>query len=556
MKFKKLIVNHYVIIFLVTFFSHGLLLVNDGLYWDGWLTKGYLDSGDWLSMKQQTSEMGLPVLGYIMWSLKILKIYDYYKFIAFLMIFLSATLIYSIADRLKFTTKFEGLLIAIIFITLPAYQTSIEISTLNYLILLFLFYLSIFIIVEVRYGNIFKYKSLVNFLALIGLFISFNMNSLLVYFYSFILILAIKEIDFKRGALIGGKQFVINNFYMLALPFIYFGFRKYITPPNGLYQDYHSLNMDPYFIVTLIIQYIRVAVMGQIFNSIMILREYLTLLILVIFCIELYYRYLLLKFKNELHSFSEPWFRDVNVGLITFFSITCLLFAVLPYAVVGLYPAIKGFNTRHSILISLPVALLIISIFRNYSINFKQLDIISRVRFKKTQLIIIYVLIFSFISACNLYYISWEARAIKDNAVLSLLKSRDDIKQYSIYWIDDKYKLGPTGDYSYYEYSSMFKKIWGGESRLGIPFSYYDSEGSILQKGQMNLIHRYNLGDFNAQGPSIFITIKPKMNYSEGELVFLYYKNRLKSVFKKIDMNNFYDSLLSIDYSLLPSNKS
>jgi hypothetical protein len=557
MAINKSVLNHYVIIFIITLLSHGLLLINDGLYWDGWLSKGYLDNGDWESVKQQTFEMGLPVIGYLMWALKVLKIHEYYKLTAFLMIFLSATLIYKIADRLKYTTKFESLLIAVIFVTFPAYQTSIEISTLQYLIFLFLFYLSIFLIVEVKYGDIQRYKYLINFLALVGLFISFNMNSLLVYFYAFILILAIKEININKNLLSEIKKFLIKNLIFILLPFIYFGCRKYLTPPHGLYEGYHSFNLDPIFIISLVIQYIRVSVLGQIFNSLVNLKGCLILLFIGFFCIEIYYRIAVFKFKKGFYSNInvDSWFNTANIRPLAFFSAVCIFTAILPYAVVGLFPAIRGVNTRHSILISLPVALLIISIFRNYSINFNQLDKASRIIFKKTQLIIIWILVLSFIYSCNLYYISWQARAIKDNAVLSILKSKGDIKSHSIYWIDDQYKIGPTAEYSYYEYSSMFKKIWGGESRLGLPLTYYDSNRSILQKGQISMIHRYNLGEFDARGSSLFMTIKPKQNYSEAELVFLYYINRSKSFYKKIDMNNFYDNLLSIEYSLLPPKK-
>ena len=63
-------------LFLILLACHGLLLLNDGIYWDDWLTLGYIRNDDWQSISDQTSEMGLPLLGYFAWSLKLFGIYN------------------------------------------------------------------------------------------------------------------------------------------------------------------------------------------------------------------------------------------------------------------------------------------------------------------------------------------------------------------------------------------------------------------------------------------------------------------------------------------------
>lgn len=538
----------YFWLLLVTITCHGLLLFNGGIYWDDWLSLGYLKSGDWQSLSEQTSEMGLPLLGYFQWSLKLLNIYAYYKIIAFLLIYISAVLIYQTSLNLRILTGMESLLLAIIFIAFPAYQVTVLFCTLNYLFCLFLFYLAAYIYLESLVGTKSTRLILIYKLGAAAIFfISFNLNSLLVYFYAFLLLMFLNQKGKDGGT--GFKTitaFIKTNWLFILLPVMYWAWRNIFTPPHGLYANYHKLDVGVWQIFYLCISFIRVSVFGQFFSAVRDLGDHVTVWLGLLFGAYITYGYVSWKRGAE-NIALDRWFNNKQAIAAFGFGLIALICAIFPYAAVGLGPEFAGFGTRHNVLISLPVAILIVSVFRIYSQSYGQLNHISKNGFKRNQLLILCTLVLSFALSCNHYYISWEARAIKDRAFMYALQSHPELGGYATYWIDDRFPVGPVLEYSYYEYSSIFKTVWGGESRIGVPISYLKVYKEGVSRKDFNLIHRYNLQDFNANGREIILVVKPKIDISEFQLVKSYYANRIRSFLGVDEDGEFLSRILSVE---------
>ena len=542
---KNLIaLSPYVWLLSITIACHGLLLFNDGIYWDDWLTLGYLKNGDWQSLSEQTSEMGLPLLGYFQWSLKLLNIYAHYKVIAFLLIYTAAVLIYKTSINLCVLTGMESLLLAIIFIAFPAYQVSVLFCTLNYLFCLTLFYLAIYIYVKSLGGKRLGLVWALRLAAAVIFFISFNLNSLLVFFYAFLMLMFCNQKS--RGAGLWVEElssFIKANWLFIILPVAYWVLRATFTPPHGLYANYHSLNTSIWQIFYLSTSFIRVSLFGQLFSAISDLGDHVMIWLGVILVANVTYVYLYQR-RGKRNATLESWFNS-KLAIATFvFGLITLICATFPYAAVGLSPEFTGFGTRHNVLISLPFAILMISVFRIYSQSYGQLDDISKIKFKRNQLLIICSLVFAFALSCNHYYISWEARAIKDRAFMHALQSNPQLKNYSIYWIDDKFLTSVANEYSYYEYSSMFKEVWGGESRIGLPISYLVDNPGGVSTGSFNLIHRYNLSEFDLNGKAIVLIIKSRENYSDFQLVKNYYFANMRGYGNKLEVDRFLEQLI------------
>ena len=49
--------------------THGIILLNDGLYWDGWVVDFWQQNGDKNSMRRFYSEVGMPNLYFEHWIL-------------------------------------------------------------------------------------------------------------------------------------------------------------------------------------------------------------------------------------------------------------------------------------------------------------------------------------------------------------------------------------------------------------------------------------------------------------------------------------------------------
>ena len=95
----------YFLIAAVALLCHGLLLLNDGTYWDDWLLKSYLVESNWDALHDMATEMGLPILAHFFWTLTLTGLLGFYKFIAFLSILFSAFLVYRLALQFNWFTR-------------------------------------------------------------------------------------------------------------------------------------------------------------------------------------------------------------------------------------------------------------------------------------------------------------------------------------------------------------------------------------------------------------------------------------------------------------------
>ena len=103
----------------------------------------------------------------------------------------------------------------------------------------------------------------------------------------------------------------------------------------------------------------------------------------------------------------------------------------------------------------------------------------------------------------------------------------DGAKDYSIYWIDDQYPLGgenplDKNNYRFYEWSSIFEKVWGDETRIGIDQRYSTPTWLADYKPYFTKFH--NLSGFDPAGCQATLTIRQgNSDYSAITLVKRYF---------------------------------
>src|SRR5215510_3328902 len=130
--------QHFMILLLLAFVTHGLLLLNDGLYEDDWLVYTKLIQGNSDAIRTEwIGETGLPeaayfhlLMGRLPWILL------GYKFVTFVAVLTIATAAYLIARRTEMVTPQEALLIGVFTLIYPGNQTTVQPITTPY----FLFY--------------------------------------------------------------------------------------------------------------------------------------------------------------------------------------------------------------------------------------------------------------------------------------------------------------------------------------------------------------------------------------------------------------------------------
>jgi len=113
------------------------------------------------------------------------------------------------------------------------------------------------------------------------------------------------------------------------------------------------------------------------------------------------------------------------------------------------------------------------------------------------------VVAFSLTSVDN--YFAWQARWVKDRSLMVNLSHMSDFKRISIFWVDDQFQFQGAPDYAFYDWSSIFKQMWGGESRVGL------SQHFFTPKGWADLISAdplYNLSELDRGGCQAILSIK------------------------------------------------
>ena len=528
-KFFPTIDYGYVIIVASGLLIHGLLLLNDGVYWDGWLIYDIFLEKDWNDYYLWASELGdLPVMTYfyrfLVWIFP--GVIFGYKLVAFLSITFSALFVYMICNELRLTNRKENLFIALLSLSYPAFQVSVELSVNTYLVCYCLFLLACLLAIKSEGENGISHYFL-HFCSFAFFILSFRTNSLLVFYFAFFLIL-ILHIQRKLSLLSVKDVFtkvVPRRLDYFLLPFVYWIIVKAAFPSHGEYSSYHQIDFSPLRIIYIYIRFARNAVYTQLNDS------FLSLINMPVLCLlgllAAYCVYLTFSLNDKV--FFE---RKLKPYSLLFFGFMLLLLGVFAYAAVGEAASSHGWNTRHALLIALPMGIIIVSFGRILFSNKR--GAISKIGFS-----FLVILVMAFTLSTIKYYISWQARWVKDRSIianLSDLKKKEDV---SVFWINDQFPLGGENSYRYYEWSTIFKTVWGDESHIG-------SDPIIHSAGfpQRICTKRYNLSDFDPDGRQATLTIRKGILHTELGLAgrYLYYK-----YFRKNKLSKFLSGLTDIE---------
>ena len=505
----------YVIIFVSALLTHGLLLFNDGIYWDGWIMHTYIAEGDWNSLYHHALEAGLPLAAYVRW------VAGYFpnavfgaKLMAFIFVVLSAILVYKIGKQSRLIGSLDSLWIALFSLSYPAFQVYIQFNVLHYLAAYFCFLLAILLALWSEQANRVK-RLILRISSLVGFFVGFSLsNSLLMFYFAFLLFLflcvrQLREIS-KQSLLTG---FITRRLDFMLLPFLYWVVKRFSFPAHGSYAGYNQFLFSPRAIVVNLIGFFNNAIYGQLNHALAEIAKQPALWLFVILTALWFYS----AFRVGSARFLGG---RVNSYALLAFGFLLLVLGMLPYVIVGKAPSLHGWNTRHALLVALPMAVIIVAIAR---LAFTEPA--GSLPRQGWVFLAILVLAFSFSTIKN--YISWQARWVKDRSIMANLATLDTAHGISVFWVDDQFPAGGEGYYRFYEWSSMFKTVWGDESRIGLDQRIHSAE-FLVNGQQWGFFNKtMNLSDFDPAGCQAILTIRrAPLLYSDAELSarYLFYK--------------------------------
>ena len=539
----------YLLLLILALLGHGLLLLNDGVYWDGWLLESYLKEGNWADLNALATEAGMPMSAYFYWLLNQSGLLPYFKTITFFLLLFTAAIVYLLGRESRLLTRAEAVTVAALSLVYPAYQTTIELGTFRYPFFYALFLLGILLLWRTaRPERPLRLTIGFRLILLLMLFLSFNLNSLLVFYFPFLFVYFWQIKD--RGAitwmqLVKGHLWKRLDFVML--PFAYFAIKEVFFPVHGAYANYNRLNLDAQSVFTQLGNFIENAIVGQVETSLAGLFANPLLLValapVAYLSVWVYARY---GHTAQAEPVVIESAGSVPLYALLVFGVVLLFAGALPYAAVGLSPALTGWNTRHAILIALPFAFLVTVLMRPiWKLRFSgRLDMVV----KAIPVFVCGALLAGFAMVTASTYVSWQARAVKDKAIISILQDATTLQKLSVFWIDDQYPLGGERLYRFYEWAGMFKQAWGAESWIGLQVQGYPREALAAYRPLFNKSRL--LGGFNPEGCQAGMTIRPgEVRYTESALVWKYLQTRMQEPDKMKEMLN---GVVLIDIQINP----
>ena len=505
-RLKQILISDFFIITAIYSIAHGLILFNNGVFWDGWSWFNQTPENLFDIIKQRD---GL-FLRYLM-AFPLLSDYGVVvlRVITFLLFFTAALFLYNILTYIKEIDSFSRLVIVLIFAIFPINEARISISVGMYALCYALFYLGFWVLA--LYINTNKYY--LRILSLLIFFFSFSTNSFLVFYLIPLSFIFYKE---KESIILFPSLFikVITKYTdYLLLPIIFIIINHVFFQPSGIYENIYSISFKEILLSP-------INAMGAFSTSfISSLNNSFDYFIYIFFFSLIVFT---LLNNREIKNTNNSWI-FIKVGIIAFF------LAVFTHLSIG-----RGFDygnewaSRDELLIPLGAAFILYYGLKLLVYKFE----ISH----KVQKLLYSILITAFIITNITNYLEFQRDWFKQLSIIENIKSSEVIKNNMAFVFDDKTTdLNGIGRYyRFYEYTGLMKYTFGNEKRFGISIEEYEDTDDINNVHFKIVKHRiYNMYDFDFSKPKYKVIIEHGSYYPT-------LKGTLKTlIFKWINNNNY-----------------
>ena len=395
----------------------GIFSISNAIYWDDW-TLYRASPRDLYDVFAQTGSMFNVVARMHIFLLSIGP--WLYRSLTFFLMFFSGVLFALVLQRHSIINRELRFFLVLLFLVLPLNAARVALIDFVYVFCYFLFFLA-WVLQE-------KFR----LLALILFFLSFNTNSLLV-FYA----LPMLDMMYRSGSLGGYKSIImfwVRRLDYLILPFVYFWLKLFLYNPSGVYAGYNEQYSVGNLVASPILQIADVFRLNL--NAGLILLS-----------IAFVY-FILVRIK-----FFETASPDISSTLIKVGALS-FIFGAFPYWILGHVPVFVGWSSRHQLLLPFGLSLLIIGFWLRLG----------------RSLVVMYVMVGCFL-AVNVanyrdFYFDWE----KQKQLIKLFSSSPEISRAKFIVFDDRtVELNAMKrKYRFYEWSGLLEAAFGNELRFGI----------------------------------------------------------------------------------------
>lgn len=494
-----------------TLLCHGVILLNDGLLWDGWMVDSWQRNRTWSVMRRFFAETGLLPQYYVHRALsKVPARIFAYRLIAFGSTLVSGVAIYFLAAHSGILGEFHSLLLALLYLSYTGYHMNVDtVVGIQYTLPTALFYWAAYLALLSADDGSGPVSAALRIASLLLFFAAFNANSLLVYYFGFLGLTFLSGWDFADDAGSNLYRQVINHLDFSALPFAFWFLKNWLTPRHGHYTHYNRIEFRPFELAMRILGAIRFGFEAAISSP---LRS----------AVAGYFLWVPLLAFAWILSQSIPLALPHAPSPAALLAVGAVLFllAALPYALVGISFLPDGWTTRNHMLFHLPVALI-------------QLAATAWLSPAPMLATIAFLLVCNAIHL-NLIYLHHLAVTVKNRSWLQKLAEATHTRSRSIFLIADYHSI--RGDQSspgqehrpaYLFY--MFEWLWGGKTRCGFPvppsFPRRLSNEEV-SSGIASTTLDYDMQQVNRRGTQLKVLITDGIGRSATKTSLLYLRHR------------------------------
>jgi hypothetical protein len=512
---SDVVLVHVSIIAAYGFLSHAVILLHDGLHWDGWLVDFWQRTRNWQVMKRFYDEVGLTPLYYQHKLLSRLPARIFaYRLIAFLSTLLSAIAVYCLCNRIGFLDEFYALLIALLYLSYTGYHMNVDtVVGVQYTFPTTLFYWAIYLALLAGDYSGMAHAGLRG-AALLLFFLAFNANSLLVYYFGFLGLKLLLGWDSANELWINLYRELAGNIDYAAIPFAYWLLKNRLMPRHGHYESYNRIRFDWLMLPKTLFDSIRFGFEAPITSPFRLAIANHRLWIPATGGALAYW---LLADAPAYVQAIAPMQIAVMLGT----GATLLILAALPYALVGQSFFPEGWGTKHHMLFHFPVSLIILGM---------------------TGWLLSPTVMFGtimFMLACNamhlnLVYLHHIAVAVKNRSWLYKLSRIERAKGASIFLITDRHSIkgdpcNPEQEHRPAYLFCMFEWLWGDKTHCGFLFAEpvrarlaSDQIAKEIARSTLD----YDMREVNAAGAQARLLISDGTGHSSIKVALLYLKER------------------------------
>ena len=333
---------------LVGLLAYGLVFFNKGLFLDGWFVEGWSKKGTWKHLKRFMKEVGMPYLYLLHKGISALRAGKTpYNFINLISLLGAAYAVSYLCVQSGYLSFQESMLIAALMLAYPGQQIACEKSVTQYFLCTLFFYLGAALNIQSEL-SIGTEGVLLWIASLALLFLSFNMNSLLVYYLGFLIYKAFFLT--KEGQPDLYFNLVIKNGILVFLPPLFWVLKGWLTPKSGYYSEYNSISFRSKRLAQGLVSLMSEGTFGCYLEAVRLFLRNPIWVVPIIFGM----------WVGKPLLAETPQIASIGVPLLIL-SLILILLAAIPYILVGQPFGTFGWATKNNVLLAFPCALFIYS---------------------------------------------------------------------------------------------------------------------------------------------------------------------------------------------------